>query len=106
MSTESEARTKAITLILILMVIGFSILIGIHRNSQTGELTINTALLLTGLSIAILVHIAQSLYLMALRSSPRIRMCIKCGRNIPFDAVICPYCRHDYENVQEDENTR
>lgn len=25
------------------------------------------------------------------------RRCIKCGRVIPFDARICPYCKHDYE---------
>ena len=24
------------------------------------------------------------------------RMCIKCGRKIPFDAYICPYCGHEY----------
>ena len=24
------------------------------------------------------------------------RMCVKCGRQIPFDANICPYCGHDF----------
>ena len=24
------------------------------------------------------------------------RVCVKCKRNIPFDANICPYCGHDY----------
>jgi len=24
------------------------------------------------------------------------RYCVKCGRSIPFDANLCPYCGHDY----------
>ena len=24
------------------------------------------------------------------------RMCVKCGRQIPFDANICPYCSYDF----------
>lgn len=26
----------------------------------------------------------------------RIRLCVECGRNIPFDANLCPYCGHQY----------
>ena len=26
----------------------------------------------------------------------RARMCVECGRNIPFDANLCPYCGHKY----------
>ena len=25
------------------------------------------------------------------------RRCPNCGRDIPFDANICPYCKHDFE---------
>jgi len=25
------------------------------------------------------------------------RRCVKCGRVIPMDARICPYCKYDYE---------
>jgi uncharacterized OB-fold protein len=25
------------------------------------------------------------------------RSCPKCGRVIPFDAVICPYCQYDFK---------
>lgn len=28
----------------------------------------------------------------------QIRLCVKCGRNIPFDAKLCPYCGHDYRD--------
>ncbi len=26
------------------------------------------------------------------------RYCPKCGRSIPFDAVICPYCKKEFED--------
>ena len=25
------------------------------------------------------------------------RRCPNCGRVIPFDAIICPYCQHDFK---------
>ena len=25
------------------------------------------------------------------------RNCPKCGREIPFDSVVCPYCQHDFK---------
>ncbi len=28
------------------------------------------------------------------------RNCVSCGRAIPFDAQICPYCSHDYRQPQ------
>ena len=30
-------------------------------------------------------------------SSKPMRHCPKCGRQIPFDAVICPYCQYDFK---------
>ncbi|TFF89126.1 MAG: hypothetical protein EU548_07980 [Promethearchaeota archaeon] len=30
-------------------------------------------------------------------SDLQIRLCVKCGRNIPFDARLCPYCGHKYD---------
>ena len=32
-----------------------------------------------------------------LEQKPSARYCVMCGREIPLDAVVCPYCRHDYE---------
>lgn len=29
----------------------------------------------------------------------RDRHCVSCGRPIPFDAQVCPYCRHDYRAI-------
>jgi uncharacterized membrane protein len=25
------------------------------------------------------------------------RFCPKCGREIPFDSIVCPYCQHDFK---------
>lgn len=29
-------------------------------------------------------------------TSKQIRNCVKCGRSIPWDANLCPYCGHNY----------
>ncbi len=29
-------------------------------------------------------------------SNTRRRSCVKCGRDIPFDANLCPYCGHNF----------
>lgn len=29
-------------------------------------------------------------------TSKQIRKCVKCGRSIPWDANLCPYCGHNY----------
>jgi hypothetical protein len=29
-------------------------------------------------------------------SQPGVRMCVACGRTLPWDANVCPYCGHDY----------
>ena len=31
-----------------------------------------------------------------LAQGSNIRMCMKCGRKIPFDANLCPYCGYDF----------
>jgi predicted nucleic acid-binding Zn ribbon protein len=31
-----------------------------------------------------------------LKSPQQIRHCVECGRNIPWDANLCPYCGHQY----------
>ncbi len=96
---KSEAKIKALALILILVIIGLSILFGIQRDPYTGNVSINPMILIWGMLIAILLYIALMLRGIRERFPIRIRFCVNCGRNIPFDAIICPYCRHDYENV-------
>lgn len=29
-------------------------------------------------------------------NSQKSRNCVKCGRQIPWDAKLCPYCGHDF----------
>jgi len=33
--------------------------------------------------------------------SRRVRHCVECGRIIPYDASICPYCGHIYEEFTD-----
>jgi hypothetical protein len=104
MTIEAEARTKAIGLVIILIVIGITLLLAFQRDSANGFVSINPLILINGIFLVALVHIAQSLHILTIKRSERNRMCVKCGREIPFESVICPYCRHDYEPLQDEQD--
>ncbi len=96
---EYERHTeekKAVAIFLCLLIIGFAFLLSVHRDPETGQIAINAMVIALGLLVGVLVYLAltfrgrEHLFL-------RMRFCVSCGRSIPFDAVICPYCRYDYE---------
>jgi hypothetical protein len=31
---------------------------------------------------------------------PKDRNCLKCGKSIPFEASICPYCKFDFKQIK------
>lgn len=96
---EYERNTEgksALAIFLGLVIIGLSFILSVDRNPQTGQISINAMVIVLGLLVGVLVYLAltfrgrENLFL-------RMRFCVSCGRSIPFDAVICPYCRYDYE---------
>ena len=98
---KGEAR-HALALILILIIIGFILLYSIQRDPSTRGITINPVLIMWGIFLAIIVYFVLTFPFQKERIPLRIRFCVACGRNIPFDAVICPYCRYDYEkNIEK-----
>lgn len=90
------AERQALAVFLVLLIVGISLLLSIQRSPDTGAISINAMSIFWGILIAIFVYFIltfigrEHLFL-------RSRFCVSCGRSIPFDAVICPYCRHDYE---------
>jgi energy-coupling factor transporter transmembrane protein EcfT len=58
-------------------------------------------LLFLGLPIAIIGAVMKSND--QKKVLPSTRMCPKCGREIPFDAIVCPYCQHVLNDVQRHE---
>ena len=101
MSNGSEAKAKAIALILVLVIIGFSILFGIRSNPITGSISITPSIFIWSMFSIFLVYISLILNRILLKFPAKQRFCVNCGRNIPFDAVICPYCKYDYEKRQK-----
>ncbi len=103
MQRENQGYARrALALILILIIIGIVLLFSIQRDPSTGGITINPAFIMWGVFLAIIVYIALTFPFHKERIPLRMRFCVACGRNIPFDAVICPYCRHDYEkNIEK-----
>jgi hypothetical protein len=94
---DGREAIHALALVLILILIGFVLLFSIQRDPRTGGITINPKLIMLGIFLAIFVYFFLTFPFHKKGTHLRIRFCVACGRNIPFDAVICPYCRHDYE---------
>jgi hypothetical protein len=99
----------AVALILVLIIIGFVLLYSIHRDTTTGNISINPVIIMLGFFLAVVVYFTLTFPFHVLtfptqkeRIPLQIRFCVACGRNIPFDSIICPYCRYDYEkNIEK-----
>ncbi|UCG70899.1 MAG: zinc ribbon domain-containing protein [Thermoplasmata archaeon] len=88
---------RALAIFLGLLIIGFSMVLSVQREPATGNISINIMIVILGILTSILLYIALTFTGYRGRSLIRMRFCVGCGRSIPFEAVICPYCRHDYE---------
>lgn len=89
-------QKETLAFIMSFLIISLSVILSFER-TETGAITINAMVLIWGFFIAIAVYFALTFRRYWGIFLPRTRFCVSCGRGIPFDAVICPYCRHDYE---------
>jgi hypothetical protein len=87
---------RALAIFLGLLIIGLSFMLSIHRSPETGQISINVMPLILGVLLATLIYIALTFTGFRGKFLIRLRFCVNCGRSIPFDAIICPYCRYDY----------
>ena len=53
-------------------------------------------LLITGVIVSIIGATSEDKRRKTLQK-PKSRYCLKCGREIPFDSVVCPYCQYDFK---------
>ncbi len=88
---------RALAIFLGLIIIGLSFMLTIQRSPETGQISINLMPLILGVLLAALIYIALTFTGFSRKFLIRLRFCVNCGRSIPFDAVICPYCKHDFE---------
>jgi uncharacterized membrane protein YedE/YeeE len=51
-------------------------------------------IILFGILIAAIIYIAAMVSSGQLGRIFQLRFCLACGRQIPFDAALCPYCGH------------
>ena len=89
---------RALAIFLGLLIIGFSFMLSIQRNPETSQISIDVMPLLLGVFLAILIYLALTFTGFRGKFPLKLRFCVNCGRNIPFDAIVCPYCRYLYEN--------
>jgi hypothetical protein len=69
---------------------------------KTFELTLKTIgifLLIIG-SIIFIIGLIPEGEEKTLIQPPKDRNCLNCGKAIPFEASICPYCKTDFENIK------
>jgi predicted amidophosphoribosyltransferase len=92
---KKENRQSA-AIILGFLIIIFFLLLSFQRNPDTGEVIINMTILSLGIILAVVIFVVITFSGFQDKIF-KLRFCVSCGRGIPFDAVICPYCRYDYE---------
>lgn len=95
-NNKKEGIRQAIAALLAVLIIFVTILFSFERDPETGGVTLDLIILFLGMILGIMVFMGivfggnQNKFF-------RLRFCVSCGRSIPFDAVICPFCRYDYE---------
>ncbi len=94
---KNDAGKKAMALFLALVIMGIVLILSVQRNPNTGNITLDPMILLLGILVATVLYLALTFKGFPGMYPLMVRFCVKCGRGIPFDAVICPFCRYDYE---------
>lgn len=65
----------------------------------SGIAGLGTIFLFIGIPIGIIGAVLKSKEKKQTEELPHDRYCPDCGRSIPFDANICPYCKKDFDAV-------
>ena len=73
---------------------------------ETGQSLVGIGVMLTliGLCAAVAGFISKDSNIVD--SVKNERFCPKCGRKIPFDSKICPFCKHDFEKHLKDDEVK
>ena len=80
----TQPRKRPLTT-LVFFIVGLSVILSFDWS--TGSFSPNAPF-----TIAIAVLIAVALYVLISYVARNIRRCVACGRSVPMDAVVCPYC--------------
>lgn len=63
--------------------------------------TIGVILLIIGGIVTIIGIISKEKNILSIQP-PNDRNCLKCGKTIPFETSICPYCKYDFKQIKID----
>jgi hypothetical protein len=93
-SAEVDRRRKFVPTVVVFLV-GLGFVLAFNWGAPAPEfrpdaLGIILSFVFTAAVIAIVGYLWQH------RSFLRFRFCTSCGRRIPFDARLCPYCGHNF----------
>jgi predicted nucleic acid-binding Zn ribbon protein len=89
-------QKQTLAMLISFMVIVVALLMAIQRDPNTGSISLNPMIIFLGIVLGVFIFLGLTIQGRQDRLI-RLRFCVSCGRNIPFDAVVCPYCRYDYE---------
>jgi rRNA maturation endonuclease Nob1 len=96
LSEAERRRKKAMMNTIIFFIIGLSVILAYDWKGTQGE-TFNATTILFGILVASIIYIATRASLDGSSAfGYRLRFCPECGRQIPFDANLCPYCGHRF----------
>ena len=93
---EERERKAAAVMTIVFFIIGLSVILSYDWESPTPQFRQDAGLvILLGILISAIIYIAA-------RYAARgpgvfgmgLRFCPECGRQIRFDATVCPYCNH------------
>jgi len=83
-------RKASVVMTIVFFIIGLSVILSYNWGSPTPEFRTDAPnIILFGIVVAAIIYIAARY---SGQGRFRSRHCTACGRGIPFDALLCPYC--------------
>ncbi len=96
LSREEQERKAGVVMTIVFFIIGLSVVLSYDWRAPTPQFRPDAGpVILFGILVAAIIYIATRYTISA--SGPfgfGLRFCPECGRQIRFDAPVCPYCNH------------
>jgi hypothetical protein len=100
-------KQRSMAVVISFTIVLIAIILSLERNPDTGAIRMNSMIIIIGILAAVFIFLALNPKTPpAIPKTPIViptRPCLRCGRPVPMDGIICPYCGFDFRKKMDQE---